>query len=271
MNGGPILRHGRHCRKTSRQRMDSHDDIAFQTLKRLERAPTLSDRVVQSMLDLIASSALRPGDRLPSERDLGERFGVSRTVVREAVRSLAAKGVLDVRSGSGATVARVDGAQVSEALRLYLQGGGIDGVTYEQVNDVREMIETRVALMAAAAASAGDLAALVALHEEFRGASGAEESSRLDVAFHRAIAESVHNPLLLVVLDSIEPILLEIRRRVAGVPGRQAHAVQAHQRILDRLRERDGAGAEAAMTEHLEESRAIWRDLAAGSEPADGR
>jgi GntR family transcriptional regulator, transcriptional repressor for pyruvate dehydrogenase complex len=241
----------------------AQDNVPFQVL---ERAPTLSDRVVQSVLDMIASSTLRPGDRLPSERDLGEQFGVSRTVVREAVRSLAAKGVLDVRTGSGATVARVNQAQVSEALRLYIQGagGGVDGVSYEQVNDVREMIETRVARMAAAASSEADLAALAAIHEEFRRASGeAEESSRLDVAFHRAIAESVHNPLLLVVLDSIEPILLEIRRRVAGVPGRQQRAIDAHQLILDRLRERDGAGAEAAMTEHLEESRGVWRDLAA--------
>ena len=162
MNGGPILRPGRHCRKTSRHRMDSHGDIASQTLKRLERAPTLSDRVVQGMLDLIASSALRPSDRLPSERDLGERFGVSRTVVPEAARSLAARG------GPGRAVGQ-------------------------------------------------------------RGDGG------------------------------------------AGVPGRPSHAVEAHQRILGRLRERDGAGAEAAMTEHLEESRAIWRDLAARTGPADGR
>jgi GntR family transcriptional repressor for pyruvate dehydrogenase complex len=243
--------------------MVNDDGIPFRAL---ERTPTLSDRVVQSVLDLIASSALKPGDRLPSERDLGERFGVSRTVVREAVRSLAAKGVLDVRSGSGATVARVDVARASEALRLYVQGarGNVDGVTYEQVNDVREMIETRVARMAATAASDADIARLAAIHEQFRARSGdLEESSRLDVAFHRAIAESVHNPLLLVMLDSVEPILLEIRRRVAGVPDRQRRAVDAHQLILDRLRERDGAGAERAMTEHLEESRGIWRTLAA--------
>jgi DNA-binding FadR family transcriptional regulator len=249
----------------------AHDDSRFQVL---ERTPTLSDRVVQSVLDMIASSALKPGDRLPSERDLGERFGVSRTVVREAVRSLAAKGVLDVRTGSGATVARVNEAQASEALRLYIQGahGKVDGVTYEQVNDVREMIETRVARMAATAASDEDLAALAAIHERFQAASGdAEESSRLDLAFHRAIAESVHNPLLLVMLDSIEPILLEIRRRVADVPGRQRHAVDAHQLILDRLRDRDGAGAEHAMTEHLEESRAVWRDLAAQTGGGGGR
>jgi GntR family transcriptional repressor for pyruvate dehydrogenase complex len=243
----------------------AQDERPFQTL---ERTPTLSDRVVQSVLDLIASSALKPGDRLPSERDLGEQFGVSRTVVREAVRSLAAKGVLDVRSGSGATVARVNVAQASETLRLYVQGshGNIDGVTYEQVNDVREMIEARVARMAAETASDEDIARLAAIHEQFRAQAGdLEASSRLDVAFHRAIAESVHNPLLLVMLDSIEPILLEIRRRVADVPGRPGRAIEAHQLILDRLLERDGPRAERAMIDHLEESSGVWRDLAANA------
>lgn len=146
--------------------MSDGDLIPFQAL---ERPPTLSDRVTQSVLDLINSAALKPGDRLPSERDLGERFGVSRTVVREALRSLAAKGVLDVRSGSGATVARVNVEHASETLRLYVQGshGGAGGVTYEQVNDVREMIETRVAQMAATSASAEDIARLVSIHEEF--------------------------------------------------------------------------------------------------------
>lgn len=243
--------------------MPEEDAIPFQTL---ERMPTLSDRVTQSVLDLITRAALKPGDRLPSERDLGERFGVSRTVVREALRSLAAKGVLDVRSGSGATVARVNVEQASETLRLYVQGshGDVDGVTYEQVNDVREMIETRVARMAATAASEDDLARLAGIHTEFCSRSDdPEASSRLDVAFHRAIAESVHNPLFLVMLDSIEPILLEIRRRVAGVPGRPRRAIDAHGLILERLQARDREGAEQAMIEHLEDSREVWRELAA--------
>ena len=146
--------------------MANDESIPFQVL---ERAPTLSDRVTSSVLELITQAALKPGDRLPSERDLGERFGVSRTVVREALRSLAAKGVLDVRSGSGATVATVNVERASEALRLYVQGsqGKVDGVTYEQINDVREMIETRVARIAATSASAEDIARLVAVHEEF--------------------------------------------------------------------------------------------------------
>ena len=250
--------------------MVSQEGIPFQAL---ERMPTLSDRVTNSVLKLIAQSALKPGDRLPSERDLGERFGVSRTVVREALRSLAAKGVLDVRSGSGATVARVNVERASEALRLYVQSaqGGVDGVTYAQINDVREMIETRVARMAASSASDQDVARLLAVHEEFcANADDPEITSRLDVAFHRAIAESVHNPLFLVMLDSIEPVLLEIRRRVARVPGRPGRAIEAHGLILQRIRERDAEGAELAMTAHLKESRGIWRNLEADTSPVPG-
>jgi GntR family transcriptional regulator, transcriptional repressor for pyruvate dehydrogenase complex len=248
--------------------MAKDDSIPFQVL---ERSPTLSDRVTSSILNLIAQSALKPGDRLPSERDLGDRFGVSRTVVREALRSLAAKGVLDVRSGSGATVASVNVERASEALRLYVQGlqGQVDGVTYEQINDVREMIETRVARIAAASASEDDIARLAAVHEEFcANADDPDATPQLDVAFHRAIAESVHNPLFLIMLDSIEPILLEIRRRVARVPGRSGRAIEAHGLILRRIREHDPKGAEDAMTEHLEESRAVWRDLAGGDAAA---
>ena len=240
--------------------MADSPSIPFQAL---ERTPTLSDRVTSSVLSLIAQSALKPGDRLPSERDLGERFGVSRTVVREALRSLAAKGVLDVRSGSGATVALVNVEHASEALRLYVQGShGKGGVSYEQINDVREMIETRVARQAATSASDDDIAHLAAIHEEFIDrAENPEITSQLDVAFHRAIAESVHNPLLLVMLDSIEPILLEIRRRVALVPGRPGRAIEAHGLILQRIRDHNPDGAEQAMIDHLQESRSVWQQL----------
>lgn len=238
------------------------DDKPF--FRALERMPTLSDRVTKSVLDLIETSALRPGDRLPSERDLGEQFGVSRTVVREALRSLAARGQLDVRTGSGATVARVNVERASEALRLYVQGSHSDdgGVTYEQINDVREMIETKVARLAATSASEADIAELIVIHEEFCArAEEPEITSQLDVGFHRAVAASVHNPLFLVMLDSIEPILLEIRRRVALVPGRPGRAIEAHAGILDCIRRRDPDAAQRAMTEHLQESRTIWREL----------
>jgi GntR family transcriptional regulator, transcriptional repressor for pyruvate dehydrogenase complex len=230
----------------------------------LDRPPTLPDRVASKLLELISNAALKPGDRLPSERDLGDRFGVSRTVVREAIRSLAAKGVLDVRTGSGATVARVNVDRASEALRLYVQTshGDVNGVTYEQINDVREMIEIKVARMAATLASDPDRARLSAIHQEFCAhADEPDIACKLDVAFHRAIAESVHNPLFLIMLDSIEPILLEIRRRVTGVPGRPGRAREAHGLILQAIQNQDPAAAQGAMAEHLAESRHVWREL----------
>jgi len=80
------------------------------------REPRLSDKVAERMLETILSNRLNVGDRLPSERELGEQFGVSRTVVREAVRALVAKGVIEVRSGSGLRVAAVDAESVRETM-----------------------------------------------------------------------------------------------------------------------------------------------------------
>jgi GntR family transcriptional repressor for pyruvate dehydrogenase complex len=230
----------------------------------VERAVPLSDRVADAMLAHIVRAGLRPGERLPSERELGEQFGVSRTVVREALRSLAAKGVLTVQSGAPATVARVDADRATEALRLYVVGleVGSGGLDYAQIDDVRSVVECRVARLAAEAATDDDVARLERVHDEFRaGVHDVEAASALDVEFHRAVAVASHNPLFLLVLDSIEPVLLRVRRRTLGVPGRPERAIDAHGKVLDRIRHRDPAGAEAAMYEHLEESRRAWRAL----------
>jgi DNA-binding FadR family transcriptional regulator len=243
--------------------VSANSDLQFGAL---ERAPTLSDRVTDRVLTMISTAALRPGDRLPSERDLAARFGVSRTVVREALRSLAAKGVLDVRTGSGAIVARVDAERASEALRLFMQSAhsqeSESAISYEQINDVREMIETRVTRIAAQLATDEDLEGLRQIHAQFESVpEDPEAASRLDVAFHRAIAASTHNPLYLIMLDSIEPVLLDIRRRTLSVSGRPTRAASAHATILKCLVEHDAPGAEQAMEDHLQDSRAVWRQL----------
>lgn len=240
------------------------EDVQFPTL---ERSPTLSDRVTDSVLQMITSNALKPGERLPSERDLGIKFGVSRTVVREALRSLAAKGVLDVRSGSGAVVARVGFETASQTLRLFVQGSrsgseGGDPLHYGQINDVREMLETRVARIAAHAAQPADLDRLRELHDRMKKAKGdVEQASSLDVAFHREIAVATGNPLFVVIIDSIEPTLTEIRRMTLGSPGRPTRALRAHAQILERIVAHDADGAETAMSEHLADSRAVWARL----------
>src|ERR1051325_7140710 len=91
----------------------------------IARSPRLSDKVAAQLLASIKSGQLSAGSRLPSERELGEQFGVSRTVIREAISSLAARGVIEVRSGSGVHVAAVNAAQVSEQMSLFLRGRGL--------------------------------------------------------------------------------------------------------------------------------------------------
>src|SRR5215213_8947126 len=112
----------------------------------VNRERRLSDKVAEMMLDTILSNRLNVGDRLPSERELGEQFGVSRTVVREAVRALVAKGVIEVRSGSGLRVAAVDADSVRESMSLFLRGGAID---FDKVNEVRSLLEVHIAGLAA--------------------------------------------------------------------------------------------------------------------------
>src|ERR671935_2210582 len=120
------------------------------TFTRIRREPRLSDRVAALLLETIVARGLQPGDRLPSERELGEQFGVSRTVIREAVRALAAKGVIEVRTGSGLRVAAVDASSVSESMSLFMRGGGIE---FEKVHEVRTVLEVHIAGLAAERAS----------------------------------------------------------------------------------------------------------------------
>jgi len=223
-----------------------------------------AEAVLADLRGAIERGELAVGTRLPAESALAVRYGVSRAVVREALRSLAAKGVLTVQSGAPATVARVDADRATEALRLYVLGleVGSGGLDYAQIDEVRSVVECRVARLAAGAATDDDVARLERVHDEFRASvHDVEAASALDVEFHRAVAVASHNPLFLLVLDSIEPVLLRVRRRTLGVPGRPERAVDAHGKVLDRIRHRDPAGAEAAMYEHLEESRRAWRAL----------
>jgi GntR family transcriptional repressor for pyruvate dehydrogenase complex len=176
------------------------------------------------------------------------------------VRALAAKGVIEARTGSGLRVAAVDAAAVTESMKLFLRGH--EGVDYEQVHEVRTMVEIQIAGLAAERATDDDVAHLTETCERMADAlDDAEAASRHDVDFHRAIAEATHNPLYVIMLDSIGDVMLEIRRATIGIPGRPLKGVKAHRRILARIAEHDGPGARDAMREHLRDSWTIWQQL----------
>lgn len=221
--------------------------------KQVAREPRLSDKVAELMLETIMSRKLEVGDKLPSERELGEQFGVSRTVVREAVRALAAKGVIEVRSGSGLRVAAVDAASVRESISLFLRGGPVD---LQLVHEVRAVLEVHIAGLAAERATPSDITRLRAAHDEMTAASNdVEGAARDDLEFHRAIAMATHNDLFLLLLDSIASALIDIMRENLGA-GSTPMALEQHRRILDSIVARDVEGARIAMATHLEDVRA---------------
>ncbi|HEU5088717.1 MAG TPA: FadR/GntR family transcriptional regulator [Roseiflexaceae bacterium] len=218
------------------------------------RADRLSDQVATQIQQLVMTNAIRAGEKLPSERELCELLGVSRTVVREAVRSLVAKGLLEVRRGGGTLVRSPDPALVSEMMAMMLHAGGRD-VAFSHVHEVRRLLEVEIAGLAAERRDESDLQhmreQLQRMHEN---AADPERWAEADVAFHAAIATATNNPLYPLLLGSIADMLIEVRRTGIQLPETPAKAYQHHQRVLERIAARDRAGARKAMQDHLRES-----------------
>ncbi|HXM54135.1 MAG TPA: FadR/GntR family transcriptional regulator [Candidatus Dormibacteraeota bacterium] len=216
----------------------------FDYLQHVRREERLADKVADMLKKAIVAGQFRPGDRLPPERVLGDRFGVSRTVIREAIRGLTAKGLVEVRSGSGSVVARVEPGAVAEAVQLYMQGAGLET---RSIGEVRTALEVHAAGLAAERATEEDLHGL-------RDAVGPAH----DAEFHRRVARATQNPLLVVLLEAIaEP----------APAGAGATMVLAHERIVDRIASRDHDGAREAMRAHLADSPQVWAELMAAAPP----
>jgi GntR family transcriptional repressor for pyruvate dehydrogenase complex len=225
----------------------------------LTRERSLADKVADAILERIVSNALRPGEPLPSERHLAEQFNVSRTVVREAVRTLSGKGILDVQSGRNIRVAAVSAATVRESMDLFLRSGRLG---YDKLSEVRGSLETEIAGLAAMRATPAQIAELERLAARMEEiAADVEQAAHADVAFHRAIAASTENELYVLLLDSIGGALVEIRREVLAAPLTRPHgnaALRAHRRILACIAAHDRQGARRAMREHLAEVDRMW-------------
>ena len=237
------------------------------TFDRLGRMPRLSDTIAEQLLAAIVDGRFREGDVLPSERELGDQFGVSRTVIREAVRALATRGVVDVQSGRGVRVVAPDTTSVTEAMSLLMRGGS--AIDFAKVHEIRMMLEIHLAGVAAERSTPSDHEELEQLLEEWAGAGDhVDAASRLDVDFHRAIAKCARNELYLVVLDSIAGALLENRRATLALEHSHAKVLAEHRAVVDAIKQHDPEGARRAMDTHLEGVAEAWRTRSAAA--ADG-
>ena len=224
----------------------------------------ISAAIVRQIELLILRGILRPGERLPSERDLAERLDVSRPSLREAVGELEARGLLARRAGAGIYVADVLGSAFSPALiRLF---GAHDEAVFDTIAFRRDM-EGLAAERAARLGSETDLAVIDTIFAKMEAAqatrSGREEAA-LDAEFHMAIVEAGHNVIMLHMMRSIYDLLRQgvfyNRQTMFRQRTTRAALLAQHRAINDALQARDAEGARAAVAAHLDYVEQALRD-----------
>ncbi|HVP53277.1 MAG TPA: FadR/GntR family transcriptional regulator [Terriglobales bacterium] len=194
---------------------------------------------------------LKPGDVLPPERELAQRFGVSRGSVRDAIRSLELVGLLEPRQGMGTVVCEPSAEALASPLAAVLvQKRKLVG----ELLDVRKIIEpplARRAALHATAAQIEEMEQILARQGEKveRGEMAVEEDSE----FHYRIALAADNSVMLRMVDVLMDMLRETRRRSLQTSGRPQKSLASHRRILAALKRHDPVASESAMLRHLEE------------------
>ncbi len=222
----------------------------------LRRSETLSvpDRLSVDLERLILDGQLKPGDRLPPERELGELLGVSRVSIRQALHELEGRGLIDRRPGRGTIVvsAASRGGHAGDALSTLLDPTSPGDVELARIMELRAVIEPPIAALAATRVTSRDIAQLRALVEEMEAEVDLERYAVLDRAFHQAISQYTHNPLLAQLTELIATEIAPSRRRALQTPERRLASSAAHRRIFQAIAEHDAPAAEAEARAHVE-------------------
>jgi GntR family transcriptional repressor for pyruvate dehydrogenase complex len=219
------------------------------------QTPRLHEQVVQRLVQQIVGGEFAPGGSLPTEADLAQRFGVSRAVVREAVRVLASKGLVAVRQGRGMWVQPADRWDQLDPLLIFEQvRWGGDEALLDELVETRRVLETAVAALAAQRRTEADLRALAAaLAGMERATADAEDYTRRDIVFHDAILAAAHNRLLCEALRPVAGALQEGRFIAVRRAGVVARSLSSHRKIEAAIRAQDAERAREAMRRHISE------------------
>lgn len=232
------------------------------TIEPLEREQRLYERVVDKVLELISSGVWKPGYRLPPERELSEAFGVSRTVVREAVKALQARGILESSTGSGMSVRQADFNIVSQSLQTYMQLANRDDFEI-RLNEVRRVLEVEMVVLAAARRTSEQLAQLRQICQQMRAdGNTAKQMAELDFRLHVTLAEATQNDLFKVLLA---PLINQLRDQIIltweDFPRPVNEVFDQHEAIVSAVEDGDAEAARQAMTRHLIYSRQVLEDI----------
>jgi GntR family transcriptional repressor for pyruvate dehydrogenase complex len=250
---------------TSRKHMPEdvvHNNMDGAAIEPLEREQRLYERVVEKVLELISSGAWKPGFRLPPERELSEAFGVSRTVVREAVKALEARGVLESSTGSGVLVRAVDFNMVSQSLETYMQLSNLADFEI-RLNEVRQVLEVEMVALAAGRITAEQRKQLRDICGKMRvSGHSSKQMAELDFQLHMTLAEATQNELFKVLLA---PLITQLRDQIIltweDFPRPVNVVLDQHEAIVTAVESGNPEAARQAMVKHLAFSRKVLEDI----------
>jgi len=235
---------------------EKSEPIVSKLVYRAVRTSRLYEQIVEQVEASILKGQLKPGDQLPAERDLAQRFGVSRTAVREAVKALREKGLVEAYTGRGTFVTNGTSQSMRQSLDLIIKINQQEGSMH--LAELRGILEPEIAALAAPRIEEQLLSTMreavaamdrsVQLHEQ-------DAYIEADLDFHLALAEAAGNPLILALIDSVVGLLREQRIRIFKVDGGPERGQFHHKRILETIERRDADGAREAMRAHLKQVR----------------
>ena len=213
------------------------------------RPRRLPEIVAEQMQEFILDSKLKPGDKMPTEPELAEKYDVSRQVVREAARLLDQRGLVEIRAGRGMTVQKLGAGGVADIYRLLLR---IDPENFGELMEVRKILEPGISALAATRRLDEDIAEMDSILDEAEANLGNfEKCLALDLAFHHKVADCAKNQLLTLLAEPINSALREIYREPSSYLAAQPRTIQEHREILRCIAQKDTDAAAAATLEHL--------------------
>lgn len=220
----------------------------------------LSDEVFARLKAMITSGELQPGDEMPSERELMERFGVGRPAIREAMQALAGMGLVVISHGERAKVLELTAQSIFRQMDMtakIMLAKSSD--TLEHLKSARIFFERGMAREAALKGDANDIASLRDILEQQRASLGdAEAFIAADMAFHTRIARISRNPIYIAVSEAMLAWLKEYHTEMLIWTGKEKYTLAEHEEIITCLEARDPDAAEQAVLKHLERSRSLY-------------
>ena len=234
------------------------------------KSTRIYEEIIRQVKGMIAEGRLKSGDQLPPERELAEKFLVSRASVREALRALESLGLVAIRPGEGTFVREISVETLVEPLALVMLS---QREAVGELFEARRLLEPALARLAATRATPEEIGEMERiLDEQAKEIASGRTGLLQDAHFHAAIGAAAHNRAITRLAHGIMDLLTQSREESLSTPGRPERSHQSHRRILQAITRRDARGAEQAMLEHLETVERLVRGGRAAADPVpDGR